>query len=112
MGRCLVVSNRVGEDKQTHADMLFMVAYKMPTVTSKGTLWYPKKDESVINIVVRKDTDPMRYDALKAVKPGALIDVTFSVNDTTGKVFVMSADLVAGSDKHDAKVLFLSPKSK
>ncbi len=112
MGRCLLVSNRVGEDKQTHADMLFMVAYKMPTVTSNGTLWYPKKEESMVNIVVRKDKDPMKYDALKGVKPGALIDVTFAVNDATGKVFVASYDVVPNTDKHDQKVLFLSPKSK
>ncbi len=112
MGRCLLVSNRVGEDKQTHADMLFMVGYKMPTVTKNGTLWYPKKEESMVNIVVRKDQNPMQYDALKSVKPGALIDVQFAVNDTTGKVFVLSYDLVPNSDKHDAKTLFLSPKKK
>lgn len=112
MGRCLVVSNRVGEDKETHSEMLFMVGYKMPTVTANGALWYPKKEQCLVNIVVRKDKNPMQYDALKSVKPGALIDVTFAVNDASGKVYVLGYDLVPNSDKHDAKVLFLKPSSK
>lgn len=112
MNRCLVCSNRVGTDKETGKPVRYITAYKMPTFSSKGVLWYPKNTEAIVNIVIPEETMPMQFKDFENVKPGALIDVKYGVNEFTNKVYVADFSLVSGSDKHKVDDLYLKPVAK
>ena len=112
MNRCLVCSNRVGKDKNTQKNVRYIATYKMPTYSAKGELWYPKSTESIVNIVIPEETMPMQFKDFENVKPGALVDIKYGVNEYTNKVYVADFKLVAGTDKHKVEDLYLKPASK
>lgn len=112
MSRVLVCSCRVGEDKETHDSVLYLTCWKMPTYTSRGLLWYPKKDESLVNIVVRRSEKPQTFEQFRSVKPGALLEVFYGVNEATAKAFVDRFELIPGTDVHKVEDLYLHPKTK
>ncbi len=112
MSRCVVCSNRVGKDKLTNEEIRYISAYRMPTYTSNGTLWYPKSTEAIVNVVIRKNQSPKAFDDFKDVLPGAILNVVFGVNDFTQKVYVQSYDLIPGSNLHKAEDLYLNPNKK
>lgn len=111
MSRVLVCSSRVGEDKKENDQVLYISTWKMPTYTSKGFLWYPKKDESIVNIVIRRSQNPQSFEQYKTIKPGALLDVYYAVNETTAKAYVDRFELIPGTDVHKIEDIYLNPYS-
>lgn len=111
MSRVLVCSTRVGEDKDTNDSVLYMATWRMPTYTSKGLLWYPKKDESISYIVVRRAEKPQTFEEFRHVLPGTLLEVYYGVNDLTGKSYVDHFAVVPGTAVLKAEDLYMKSKS-
>jgi len=111
MSRVLVCSCRVGEDKDTNDSVLYIATWKMPSYTSKGLLWYPKKDESVNYIVVRRAEKPQTFEEFRHVLPGTLLEVYYGVNDQTGKSYVDHFAVVPGTAVLKAEDLYVKSKS-
>ncbi len=110
MSRVLVCSVRKGLEKDTNKELLYIATYKMPSDTQKGYLWYPKKDEAIINIVIKKDEKPKEFEEYSQLLPGTLIDVFYSVNDASGKAYVSGYQVVKRSP-YKAEELFLKTNS-
>ena len=97
MKRCILVSNRENVDKETGDKLLFLTLYKLPNRMKNGGLFHPKQNEAVINACVNGTRSADDYSKFKDVAPGAIIDVTFGLNDFTNKTFVAKLDLVEQS---------------
>ena len=102
MKRCLVVSVRESQDKETKDELLFVTCYSLPSVMKKGGLYYPKNADAIINVCINKTRAPMDYDLFKNVLPGALVDITYGINEVTNKKFVVKCDLVPGTNIYQA----------
>ena len=98
MKRCIVVSIREQQDKETKDELLFITCYALATKMKKGGLYYPKKSDAIINVCINKTKTPMDYDLFKTVLPGALVDITYGINEFTNKTFVAKCDLVPGTN--------------
>lgn len=98
MKRCLLVSIRESQDKETKDELLFLTCYALPSVMKNGGLYYPKSADAIINVCINKTRAPMDYDLFKNVLPGALVDILIAVNEITSKKFVAKCDLVAGTN--------------
>ncbi len=94
MRRCILVSNRQGKDEKTGDELLFLTLYRLPNKMSNGGLWHPKQNEAIINGCINKTKKPEDYEKFATLLPGALIDVTFGINDFNNKTFVARMDLV------------------
>ncbi len=107
MKRCILVNVRQNKDEKTGDELLFLTMYRLPTKMSNGNLWHPKKTEAVIVGCINKTKKPDTYDKYISVKPGALIDVTFGLNDFNNKTFVADLQLVQGTNNYTDNVLYL-----
>ena len=94
MRRFILVSSRIGEDKETTDEILFLTLYRLPSKMKDGGLWYPKKDDALTTTCINKTNRPEEFDKLKSVLPCSLVDVTFGVNEFTNKSFIAKIDLV------------------
>ena len=94
MKRCILVGTRVGKDKETGDELLFLTMCKLPSRMSKGGLWVPSQSELVVNACINKSRKPEDFKRFASVLPGTLLDVTFGVNDFNGKTFVAAVDVV------------------
>lgn len=90
MRRFIVVSSRVGEEKESKKPVLFLTLYRLPNKTQSGMLWYPKKDDALVVTCINSVSRSDEFNALKDVLPCSLVDVTFGVNEFTNKTIVAS----------------------
>ena len=107
MKRCILVGSRVSKDKETGDTLLFMTLYRLPSKMSNGGLWHPKQGEAIINACVNGAKKPEEFEKFSKALPGALIDVTFGVNDFNGKTFVASMTLASAVNPFEEDVLYL-----
>ena len=107
MKRCILVSVRPQKDKETNDDLLFLTMYRLPGKMKNGGLWYPKKDEQIINACINAKHRKDDYDFFLKVLPGAIVDVTFALNEFTNKTYVERVDLVEGTDIYTAELLYV-----
>lgn len=107
MKRCILVSVRPQKDKETNDDLLFLTLYRLPNKMKNGGLWHPKKDEQVVNACINGKHKPEEYKKFLSIFPGALIDVTFALNEFTNKTYVERCDLVDGTNVFDETLLYL-----
>lgn len=97
MKRFLVVSVKEGEDSKTKEKLLFVSMYRMPSKMKNGGLWYPKQTEAVSVACYNLARNPEEFEKYRLLSPGALVDVTFGVNDFNGKTFVANVSVVEQS---------------
>ena len=107
MKRCILVSVRPQKDKETNDDLLFLTMYRLPGKMKNGGLWYPKKDEQIINACINAKHRKDEYDFFLTLLPGAIVDVTFALNEFTNKTYVERVDLVEGTDIYTEEMLYL-----
>ncbi len=107
MKRCILVSSRQSKDEKTGEDLLFLTLYRLPNKMSNGNLWYPKKTEAVVVACINKSKKPEVYDKFKGINPGALIDITYGINDFNNELFVANVECVKGTNVFDEKILYL-----
>ncbi len=107
MKRCILVSVRPQKDKETNDDLLFLTLYRLPNKMKNGGLWHPKKDEQVINVCLNAKFKPEEFKQYSAIHPGALVDVTFALNEFTNKTYVDRVELVEGTNVFDENLLYL-----
>ena len=107
MRRCILVSSRCNKDDKTGDELLFLTLFRLPHRMSNGGLWYPKKDELIINTCINKANKPDEYEKMLKVLPGALVDVTQGLNDYNGKVYVAKTDVVPGTELYSEDMLYL-----
>ena len=105
MKRCILVSNRQNKDEKTGDELLFLTLYRLPNKMKNDGLWFPKQNEAIINACVNKTRSPEDYEKFKQVLPGAIIDVTFGLNDFNNKTFVAKLDLIENS-LFDAELIY------
>ena len=107
MKRCILVGSRTNKDKETGDELLFLTLCNLPRRMKNGGLWNPKSNEMLVTSCINKARKPDDYDKFIKLLPGTLFDVTYGVNEFTGKVVVAALNLVAGSDNiFDEKTLF------
>lgn len=106
MKRCILVNCRTNQDKETGDELMFLTLYRLPNKMSNGGLWHPKANEAVINACINKTKKPEEFEKFSKIYPGALIDVTFGLNDFNNKTFVASLDLVKDTNLYDANILY------
>ena len=107
MKRCILVAVRPQKDKETNDELLFLVLYRLPNKMQNGGLWHPKKDETIINVCINAKHKPEDYKRFLDIRPGALIDVTFALNEFTNKTYVDRCELVEGTNVFEEKDLYL-----
>ena len=107
MKRCILVSSRLNKDPKTGDDLIFLTLCRLPNKMKNGGLWHPKKDELVVNACVNKTSKPEEYEKFLKILPGALIDVTFGINDFNNKAFVAAMSLVPDTNIFDEETLYL-----
>ena len=102
MKRFLVVSVKEGEDQKTKEKLLFVTMYRLPSRMRNGGLWYPKNTEALSVACYSLARSPEEFEKYRLLCPGALVDVTFGVNDFNGKTFVSDIAEVEQSAYTDA----------
>ena len=107
MRRCILISTRQNTDEKTGDELVFLTLSRLPTKMNNGGLWYPKKDELIINTCINKSRNPDEYGKMLNVLPGTLIDVTFGLNEYTNKAYVVKTDVVKGTDLYSEDMLYL-----
>ncbi len=107
MRRCILISTRCNKDVKTGDELMFLTLSRLPNKMNNGGLWYPKKDELIINTCINKTNKPEEYEKMLKILPGTLIDVTFGLNEYNNKVFVVKTDVVEGTDVFTEDMLYL-----
>lgn len=107
MKRTILISTRQNKDEKTGDELLFLTLSKLPNKMNNGGLWYPKKDELIINTCINKSRSPEEYEKMLKVLPGALVDVTLGLNEYNNKVYVVKTDVVPGTDMYTEDMLYL-----
>ena len=108
MKRFILIGSRTNTDKETKEELLFMTIARLPSKTSKGDLWYPKKDELLSTICINKTRKPDDFKKYSEMLPGTLIDVTFGVNEFNGKLIIAAYEAVAGTENiFDKDILYV-----
>ena len=107
MKRTILISTRQNKDEKTGDELLFLTLSKLPNKMNNGGLWYPKKDELIINTCINKSRSPEEYEKMLKILPGALVDVTLGLNEYNNKVYVVKTDVVPGTDMYTEEMLYL-----
>ena len=107
MKRTILISTRQNKDEKTGDELLFLTLSKLPNKMNNGGLWYPKKDELIINTCINKSRSPEEYEKMLKILPGALVDVTLGLNEYNNKVYVVKTDVVPGTDMYTEDMLYL-----
>ena len=107
MRRAILISNRQNKDEKTGDELLFLTFSRLPNKMNNGGLWYPKKDELIINTCINKTRSPDEFAKMQNVLPGTLVDVTFGLNEYTNKAYVVKTDIVKGTDLFTEDMLYL-----
>lgn len=107
MKRCILVSVRAQKEQETNDDLLFLTMYRLPNKMRNGGLWFPKKEEAVINACINAKYKQDDYNKFLKILPGAIVDVTFALNEFTNKTYVDHVDLVEGTDIYTEELLYL-----
>ena len=108
MKRCIVVGTRTNTDEKSGDELLFVTLCRLPSKSSKGGLWYPKKDELVATACINKSRKPEQYEEFLKVLPGTLVDITMGVSDFNGKQFIAAIDIVAETKNlYDESILYI-----
>lgn len=97
MKKALLVSNRTFTDSKTKEDKLALTLYLMPG-KYKGGLWYPKKDEAIISVVYDTTKTKQEYDYWVNVPLGSLVEIHYSLNEYSNKVYVSTLTLDKASE--------------
>ena len=98
MKRFILVGKRLGNDKETGDELMFLTMCKLPSKMSDGRLWVPKKEELVLNTCINKARKPDTFERFQEILPGTLIDVTFGINDFNQKTIVAALDVVPNTN--------------
>ena len=107
MRRCILISTRQNKDEKTGDELMFLILSRLPRKMNTGGLWYPKKDELIINTCINKSRSPEEFAKMQNVLPGTLIDVTLGLNEYTNKAYVVKTDVVEGTDVFTEDMLYL-----
>ena len=107
MRRCILISTRQNKDEKTGDELLFLTLARLPNKMTNGGLWYPKKDELILNTCINKTKNPDEFENMAGVLPGALIDVTFGLNEYTNKAYVLKTDVVDATELYSEDMLYL-----
>ena len=107
MRRCILISTRQNKDEKTGDELLFLTLTRLPNKMTNGCLWYPKKDELILNTCINKTKNPEEFDKMHSVLPGTLVDVTFGLNEYTNKAYVLKTDVVEGTELYSEDMLYL-----
>ena len=107
MKRCIVVSVKNSVDKETNENLLFIDMYQLASLTKSGNLFYPKKSDALITTCINQTKRPMDFSVFEDVRPGALVDITYGVNEYTNKSFVARIDLVPNTNHFTDSDLYL-----
>lgn len=106
MKRFIVVSVKHGKDKETKENLLFVGLYQLPNKW-KDDLFYPKHADAFITYCINQSKKPMDFGVFEDVRPGALVDITYGVNERTNKTVIARADLVPNSNIYSDSDLYL-----
>ena len=107
MKRCIIVGTRKNTDEKTGDELLFVTLCRLPSKSSKGGLWYPKKDQLLCTACVNKTKKPEQYEKFSKILPGTLVDITMGVSDFDGKQFIASIDVVPETmNLYDEAILY------
>ena len=107
MRRCILISTRQNTDEKTGDELLFLTLTRLPNRMTNGGLWYPKKDELILNACINKTKNPEDFMKMLKILPGTLVDVTFGLNEYTNKPYVFKMDVVQGTDVFTEDLLYL-----
>ena len=107
MKRCILVSIRENVDKETSDKLLFLTLYRLPSKMKNGGLWHSKSSEALVNVCINATRDLDRYNRFKDIKPGALFDITFGVNDLNNKTYVAICEFVVNTDVYSDSDVYL-----
>lgn len=107
MKRCILVDNRTSKDKKTGDDLMFLTLAKLPNAMKDGGLWHPKQADLIVNVCINKTLKAEDYEKFMQVRPGALFDITFGVNDFNGSTYVATCTLVPNTNVHKAEILYI-----
>ena len=70
MKRCILVSVRPQQDKETNDDLLFLTLFRLPNKMKNGGLWHAKKDEQLVNVCINAKHKPEEYADFLKILPG------------------------------------------
>lgn len=88
MKKVLLLQARVSEDAKTKERIVFVTFANLPTRSSQGKIWYPKKEELFSISCFGEDRHPALFGLLRKAVPGTLCGVSYGVNDFNGKTFI------------------------
>ena len=108
--KAILVSNRKSVNKETNAEVRWLTMFELPreftTKEGKKDLWYPKKEDALLNYCVDSVKQPDDFIRLSFVPEGAICIVNFGVNEYTNKTFIASVDIVKDTDKYTPDMLY------
>lgn len=105
MKRTVLLSIRAGIDDKTKEQLLFVKLAALPTVIktgdNAGKLWYPKKEDLIIDAVINQAKKPVDYQTFINYTPGCLIDVYYGYNELVDKSYIEKLELAPGTTLHN-----------
>lgn len=107
MKRCILVDVRQNKDEKTGDELMFLTLVKLPSKMSNGGLWHPRQNEMIVNVCINKTNKKEDYERFAKVYPGALIDVSFAINDFNNKTFVATYTLVPDTNLLKPEQLYI-----
>ena len=106
MKRYLLVSKKVGQNKEKTEMVVYLTLYALPKkMKDSDALYHPKKEDAILSTSVRKDNP--HFVLFANANEGCLIDVDFKVNEVTMKPSVSSLTIVEGTQLFEPKDLYL-----
>ena len=107
MKRTMLVDIRNGKDNESGDELLFLTLYVLPTRMKNGGLWHQKKNEAIINACVNATRKPELYARLQTILPGALVDISFAINEFNQKTYVDAIVPVYEENPYTEAALYL-----
>ena len=97
MKRAIVVAVRENKNKETNENQVWVSCAIMPSVMTKGGLFYPKSAELIKQVCCGETSKPDMYSLAKNLKIGSIVDIGFGFNENSGKGFVNQLALICES---------------
>lgn len=108
MNRCILVSKRMGKNKEKTEDVIYLTLAKLPSKMKDGvTLFYPKKEDLIISTAVTAKSTNADFVEFANALEGCLVDVAYNLNPYTMKPVISSMKTVPGSDAFTTTDLYL-----
>lgn len=104
MKKGILLAARVSKDKKTDENLCWVTIGVLPSKMTKGGLFYPKKEDSILTVPFGELRNPDMYVACQSIRLGSLVGVTFDFNEIVNRAFPARIDTIVESCYSDEEM--------